>query len=287
MKAVALCMVRCVSQKSRTGNAVSLGAGRLGDRRQATDIAVGQPARFESATLPGRSFAGDVAFVQPVVDAASRTVDVRIVLPNADGELRPGLFGTVLLEQPSNQPVLSVPRSAVLFGGSSQTVLVQIAPGRFAPREVTIGRRAGDRVEILDGLTQGEEVVVSANFLIDAESNLKAALEGLGAAAETTHEGHVTPAEDPHAGHQMPTEHPHAGHRMPTQAPPTTGQTPAADPHAGHQMPAEKPRAGSATPAEDPHAGHQMPMGDPHAGHVMPTGQGGPQVPAEDPHRGH
>lgn len=254
---------------------------------QATDIAVGQPARFESATLPGRSFAGDVAFVQPVVDAASRTVDVRIVLPNADGELRPGLFGTVLLEQPSNQPVLSVPRSAVLFGGSSQTVLVQIAPGRFAPREVTIGRRAGDRVEILDGLTQGEKVVVSANFLIDAESNLKAALEGLGAAAETTHEGHVTPAEDPHAGHQMPTEHPHAGHRMPTQAPPTTGQTPAADPHAGHQMPAEKPRAGSATPAEDPHAGHQMPMGDPHAGHVMPTGQGGPQVPAEDPHRGH
>jgi len=192
-----------------------------------------------------------------------------------------------LLEQPSNQPVLSVPRSAVLFGGSSQTVLVQIAPGRFAPREVTIGRRAGDRVEILDGLTQGEEVVVSANFLIDAESNLKAALEGLGAAAETTHEGHATPAEDPHAGHQMPTEDPHAGHQMQTQAPPTTGQTPAADPHAGHQMPAEKPRAGSAIPAEDPHAGHQMPMDDPHAGHVMPTGQGGPQVPAEDPHRGH
>jgi len=243
---------------------------------QATAIAVGQPARFESATLPGRSFAGDVAFVQPVVDAASRTVDVRIALPNADGELRPGLFGTVLLEQPSNQGVLSVPRSAVLFGGSSQTVLVQIAPGRFAPREVTIGRRAGDRVEILDGLTQGEEVVVSANFLIDAESNLKAALEGLGAATEAAHEGHVTPEEDSHAGHQMPT-----------QAPPTTGQTPAADPHAGHQMPAEKPRAGSAIPAEDPHAGHQMPMDDPHAGHVMPTGQGGPQVPAEDPHRGH
>src|SRR5690606_19831212 len=139
---------------------------------QATDIAVGQPARFESATLPGRSFAGDVAFVQPVVDAASRTVDVRIALPNADGEVRPGLFCTVLLEQPSNRPVLGVPRSAVLCGGGSQTVLVQIARGRFAPREVSNGRRAGDRVEVLEGLKNGEEVVVSANFLLDAESNL-------------------------------------------------------------------------------------------------------------------
>lgn len=254
---------------------------------QAADIAVGQPARFESATLPGRNFAGDVAFVQPLVDAASRTVDVRIVLPNPDGELRPGLFGTVLLEQPSNQPVLSVPRSAVLFGGSSQTVLVQIAPGRFAPREVTIGRRAGDRVEILDGLAKGEEVVVSANFLIDAESNLKAALEGLGAATGAVHDGHVTPAEDPHAGHRMPAEDPHADHQMPARAPRPAEQTPAADPHAGHQIPTEKPRAGSTAPAEDPHAGHQMPADDPHAGHVMPTDHGDHPAPAEDPHRGH
>lgn len=168
---------------------------------QATDIAAGQPARFESATLPGRSFEGKVAFVQPLLDVATRAVDVRIALPNPTGDLRPGLFGTVLLEQPSQQPVLSVPRSAVLDGGASQTVLVQISPGRFAPREVTIGRRAGDRVEILDGLAEGEDVVVAANFLIDAESNLKAALEGLGAGSEEPHAGHAIPAEDPHRGH--------------------------------------------------------------------------------------
>lgn len=197
---------------------------------QATDIAVGQPARFESATLAGHSFQGEVAFVQPVVDAASRTVEVRIALPNPTGDLRPGLFGTVLLEQPSQQPVLSVPRSAVLDGGASQTVLVQTSPGRFAPREVTVGRRAGDRVEILDGLAEGEDVVTSANFLIDAESNLKAALEGLGAASEDPHAGHTMPAEDPHAGHVTPTEDPHAGHVMPME-----------DPHAGHDMPAEDP----------------------------------------------
>ena len=212
---------------------------------QAADIAMGQPARFETATLPGRSFEGDVAFVQPVLDAASRTVDVRIALPNPTGDLRPGLFGTVLLEQPSQQLALSVPRSAVLDGGASQTVLVQTSPGRFAPREVSIGRRAGDRVEILEGLAKGEEVVTSANFLIDAESNLKAALEGLGAASEDPHESHVMPDHDSHDGHAMPAEDPHAGHVMPAE-----------DPHAGHDM-----------PAEDPHAGHDMPADDPHGEH--------------------
>lgn len=186
---------------------------------QALDIAVGQPARFETVTLPGRSFEGDVAFVHPVVDAASRTVDVRIALPNPDGDLRPGLFGTVVLEQPSRQPALSVARSAVLDGGASQTVLVQTSPGRFAPREVTIGRRAGDRVEILAGLAEGEDVVVSANFLIDAESNLKAALEGLGAGSEDPHADHVMPENGTHDGHAMPAEDPHAGHVMPADDP--------------------------------------------------------------------
>lgn len=200
---------------------------------QAADIAAGQPARFESATLPGRSFVGEVAFVQPVVDAASRTVDVRIALPNPDGGLRPGLFGTVLLEQPSQQPVLSVAHSAVLDGGASRTVLVQTAPGRFAPREVTVGRRAGDRVEILDGLAEGEDVVVSANFLIDAESKLKAALEGLAAASRDAHDGHETPAADPHAGHVMPTDDAQDGH-APAEDAQDGPRMPAADPHGEH-----------------------------------------------------
>src|SRR5690606_9031307 len=115
---------------------------------QAAAITVGQPARFESATLPGRRFEGVVAFVHPVVDAASRTVDVRIALPSPDGDLRPGLFGTVVLEQPSQQPVLSVSRSAVLDGGASQTALGHAAPGRPAQREVPTGRRAAQRAEL-------------------------------------------------------------------------------------------------------------------------------------------
>ena len=156
---------------------------------QAAGIATGQPARFESTTLPGQAFTGEVTFVQPVVDAATRTIDVRVAMPNPDGVLRPGLFGTVQLEQPDSQPALSVPRSAVLETGTRQVVLVQAAPGRFAPREVTLGRRAGDRIEVLEGLVEDERVVVSANFLIDAESNMQSALDGLGG-----HAGHGEPA---------------------------------------------------------------------------------------------
>lgn len=185
---------------------------------QVADIAVGQRARFDSTTLPGRSFTGAVTFVQPVVDAATRTVDVRIAFPNPEGILRPGLFGSVLLEQPAATAVLSVPRSAVLDSGTRRLVLVRTGPGRFAPREVTTGRRDGERVEILAGLEDGQNVVVSANFLIDAESNLQSALDGLGA----------------HAGHGAAPEAPAA---VPAATPPATGASampvdPAA--HEGH-----------------------------------------------------
>ena len=182
---------------------------------QATGIAIGQPARFESIALPGQAFRGDVAFVQPVVDAATRSVDIRIALPNPDGDLRPGLFGTVQLEQPDSQPVLTVPRSAVLDTGTRQVVLVQGAPGRFSPREVTLGRRAGDRVEVLEGLVDDEAVVVAANFLIDAESNLQSALDGL----------------DGHAGHGEPASAPAASSRDTQDPAPADG-----DDHDGHEL---------------------------------------------------
>lgn len=246
---------------------------------QAAGIAIGQPARFESVALPGQSFSGSVTFVQPVVDAETRSVAVRIALSNRGGELRPGLFGTVLVEQPTSQPALALPRSAVLDTGTRQVVLVQTAPGRFAPREVTLGRRAGDRVEVLSGLADGEAVVVSANFLIDAESNLQSALQGLDG-----HAGHGTQAADSaptatqetgvadaHAGSAAPTApDPHAG--LKTQpaspapaphpaAPPSSTPEPA-DPHAGHgPMPAAPERSAAPVPDND-HVDH-----DSHEGH--------------------
>ena len=200
---------------------------------QAPGIRPGQPARFESVALPGRPFEGEVTFVQPVIDATTRSVEVRIALPNPGGDLRPGLYGTVFLEEPGSGPVLSVPRSAVLDSGTRQLVLVETGPGRFAAREVSLGRRGGERIEILDGLAGGEQVVVSANFLIDAESNLQSALEGLGG-----HRWHGTPAgsvEGAQLGPGNDASEPHAGHSMPAAPKDLPAKTPVpANPHEGH-----------------------------------------------------
>ena len=218
---------------------------------QASRIDVGQPARFDSVALPGQEFRGEVAFVQPVVDAGTRTVDIRIALPNRGGHLRPGLYGTVLLEQPDSQPTLTVPRSAVLDTGTRQLVLVQTAPGRFAPREVTLGRQAGDRIEVAKGLAEGEAVVVSANFLIDAESNLQSALQGLEA-----HAGHASPAAT-----TQPSPPADAGDAQALDGPPAPVPPPAIpQPRSG--LPAQSPGsspapATPAPPAEVPHESHE------------------------------
>ena len=187
------------------------------------DLAVGDAASFETPSLPGQQFEGTVDFVQPLVNMASRTIGVRVVLPNAQGVLRPGLFGDVQLTSSPGGETVVIPRSAVIDSGLRQIVLVQVAPGRFEPRDVRLGRRAGDRVAVLEGVRSGEEVVVSANFLIDAESNLTSALQGLSTdgggdnevVPDSAPDGQATPDED-HAGHAMPEpesqEDPHAGH---------------------------------------------------------------------------
>ncbi|WP_374602314.1 efflux RND transporter periplasmic adaptor subunit [Arenimonas sp.] len=161
------------------------------------DLAIGSRAIFETPSLPGQRFEGEVSFIQPVVDMASRTVGIRVVLPNPDGVIRPGLFGTVELVGGAVEHYVTIPRSAVIDSGTRQRVFVQTAPGRFAPRDVELGARAGDRVAVLSGVKAGESVVVSANFLIDAESNLRAALESM----ESAGPPEPTAPADPHAGH--------------------------------------------------------------------------------------
>jgi Cu(I)/Ag(I) efflux system membrane fusion protein len=153
-----------------------------------------------------------------VIDAATRSLGVRIALANPDGVLRPGLFGDVSLTQDTSAAVLTVPRSAVLDSGTRQLVLVQVAEGRFEPRTVVVGERSGDVVEIRQGVSEGDRVVVSANFLIDAESNLQSALEGMSA-----DKGEAAPAM-PAAVTPPPTAKPAVGPiestpRKPTPAP--------------------------------------------------------------------
>ncbi len=141
-------------------------------------VTVGQTATVAFSALPGMKFTGKVTFVYPTVTPETRTAKVRIVLPNTQGHLRPALYGTVEIASPVDiRPVISVPDSAVLDTGAAQTVLVERGEGLFEPRDVKLGTRAEGYVQILDGLKENEKVVVSANFLIDAESNLRAALQ--------------------------------------------------------------------------------------------------------------
>ncbi|MBI3901655.1 MAG: efflux RND transporter periplasmic adaptor subunit [Nitrosomonadales bacterium] len=148
-------------------------------------LRVGQTASVTVDAYPGEVFNGKVSFISPVLNPQTRTVQVRVELPNRNGKLRPAMYASVqLATDKSPAAVLSIPTSAVIDSGVRQMVLVQVADGRFAPRAVKLGQRADDQVEVLGGLGEGEQVVTRANFLLDAESNLKSALSGMAAAAQ-------------------------------------------------------------------------------------------------------
>lgn len=158
-------------------------------------IKVGQTARIKVDAFPDKTFTGKVTYLYPTFNAETRTAQVRIELANPGGLLKPAMFGNVELAAAGDKtPALTIPASAVLNSGTRQVVLVALTEGRYAPREVKLGQQMDDYVQVLDGLEEGEQVVVGANFLIDAESNLKAALGSFSheqqAAPANTHEGH-------------------------------------------------------------------------------------------------
>lgn len=142
-------------------------------------IEVGQKASVRLRAYPNRVFRGEVTLIYPHLKAETRTARIRIELPNPDDVLRPDMYADVEIATGAEAPVVTVSDSAVIDSGSRQIVLLDKGEGRFEPREVKLGRRGGGRVEIKEGLAENDRVVVSANFLIDAESNLKAALSGL------------------------------------------------------------------------------------------------------------
>jgi Cu(I)/Ag(I) efflux system membrane fusion protein len=151
--------------------------------RDLGNIAVGQSVAVRARSFPGRTFTGTIAVVYPQVNRDTRTVRIRIELANPDAVLLPDMYVDADIDTADAAPVLAIQDSAVLDTGSRQAVLVDKGEGRFEPREVKLGRRGGGYVEVRHGLADGEAVVTSANFLIDAESNLKAALKGFGEAA--------------------------------------------------------------------------------------------------------
>ena len=147
-------------------------------------VSVGQPVIVRARSYPGREFAGKVSVIYPQLNKDTRTARIRIELSNPDFALLPDMFVDAEIDTGNPEAVLAVPESAVLDTGSRQAVFVDKGEGRFEPRDVKIGHRGGGYVEIREGVAEGEPVVVAANFLIDAESNLKAALKGFSDAGD-------------------------------------------------------------------------------------------------------
>ena len=144
-------------------------------------VRIGQAVKLQIVAYPDKAFSGRIAFIYPTMELDTRTARVRIELPNPGGLLKPAMYGNVELAAGQiGGKRLAIPDSAVLDSGARQAVLVRRGEGLFEPRTVKLGMRAGGYIEVRDGLQAGEEVVVRANFLIDAESNLKAALETFG-----------------------------------------------------------------------------------------------------------
>ncbi len=132
----------------------------------------GIQAHIEVSAYPGEHLMGDVSFVYPTIDAQSRTNRIRVAVPNQGFRLKPGMFATIFFDVTIGRNLLVVPLDAVIVTGERNIVFVVDAEGMLLPREVTLGPRANNRVQILSGLTEGERIVASANFLIDAESRL-------------------------------------------------------------------------------------------------------------------
>ncbi len=152
-------------------------------------IKAGDSATLTVDTYPGRTFTGRVNFIYPDIDMATRTARVRLTFPNRDLQLKPGMFVNVSLDVPMGEHEV-IPATGVLHSGTRQIVFVDHGGGNLEPREVELGARAGDDFIVLKGLKAGERIVTSANFLIDSESQLQAALgtftpppAGAGAAA--------------------------------------------------------------------------------------------------------
>jgi len=167
-------------------------------------VKTGAKARVKINAYPDKEFTGTVTYVYPTLKAETRTVQVRVELANPGLLLKPAMFAQVELAVSAKAKGITVPLSAVIDSGTRQIVLISHGEGRFEPREVTLGSRSDNYVEVLDGVKEGDSIVVAANFLIDAESNLKAAVGGFGDAGKTaTAPAATTSAPAPKtAGHQ-------------------------------------------------------------------------------------
>jgi len=154
-------------------------------------VAVGMPATLSLSYLPGRTWRGSVTYIAPTVEEKTRTIKLRVEVDNADGALKPEMFADVVLKTALGRGLVA-PESALLRTGERTLVFVDHGDGRLEPREIQAGAKVAEGVQVSRGLAEGERVVTAANFLLDSESSLKAALAVLSPAppAAQSHEGH-------------------------------------------------------------------------------------------------
>lgn len=177
-------------------------------------VQVGQTVHADFQALPGEHRMGRISYVYPTVNPDTRTARVRVIVPNSDLRLKPGMYATLRITGTARASVLTIPRDAVLSTGERSIVFVREANGRLAPREVALGASNDERVEILRGLSPRDTVVASATFLVDAESNLGKSLGGMGdmPGMELSEPPKLLPMQpttppskaDPHAAHKTP-----------------------------------------------------------------------------------
>jgi Cu(I)/Ag(I) efflux system membrane fusion protein len=141
---------------------------------EVASVTLNQPAAVTFAAYPGETFRGTVSYIYSTLNAEARTVRVRVEMPNPGLKLKPGMFGTVTLVTDAAR-MLVIPKEAVLDTGLRQLVFLDRGEGAYAPYPVKLGHRSQDSVEVLEGLKEGDQVVTSANFLLDAESKLTSA----------------------------------------------------------------------------------------------------------------
>jgi RND family efflux transporter MFP subunit len=145
---------------------------------EAPYVRVGQCAQMELSYFPGRTWNGRVTYVYPMLDPQTRTLKVRLEFPNPKFELKPQMFADVSLKIDYGRQI-AVPQEAVLNSGNEQIVFVDRGEGRFEPRHVKLGPQVDGNVVVISGLKAGETIVTSGNFLVDSESQLKSAMEGM------------------------------------------------------------------------------------------------------------
>ena len=139
--------------------------------RQSALVEVGQPVSMQLDYLPGRTWSGQVDYLYPTLDATTRTARVRLRFDNEDMSLKPNMFANIRIEAESPNQSLTIPKEALIRTGTQDRVVLALGEGRFKSIEVAVGRIDTQRVEILSGLTEGEEIVTSAQFLLDSESS--------------------------------------------------------------------------------------------------------------------